>query len=381
MKANPTKLFYLLLFSLHIAIAQAQVKVPSIYANKLVDVIADTKQGFIQYKLTTQVQIDNLLKGFATMKVTGIRVPIFANDAFQNHEMLDYLISQAKSKGFKIFANPTNGGGGTRIAQGIIPGDGREPTSVLNDPVMTQNLIDRIKSFAATYQIDWIDPFNEDGRVGTTWSKSQINSIYSTLKDNVNGAALIGPCTWGITAGRDVLNNTDVLNYVSIATTHNLDFEHTLWPKFIAEAKGLPVWDSEATNNDLNGQGSRLIAAVDSGVNGVVLYNCWSNISLTNGSVNADGKALMAIYLNAESLVSQLKNEVPFFVSANNGRLKVTIQEGFPAEIAVFDTQGSCLKKIQTTQKWNEFGIVNSGIYLVQVAFEEKNNTRKIAVQ
>ena len=380
MKVNHSIFFYLLLFFLNFIISQAQITATSIYTNKLEDVIGDTKQGFIQYKLTTQAQIDNLLKGFTTMKVTGIRVPIFANDTFQNNEILDYLISQAKMKGFKIFANPTNGGGGVKIAQGIIPGDGRDPVSVLNDPVMTQNLIDRIKSFAATYQIDWIDPFNEDGRTGTSWSKSQINSIYSSLKDNLNGAALIGPCTWGITAGIDVLSNTNIINYIAIATTHNLNFEHTLWPMFITKAKGLPVWDSEATNNDLNGQGSRLIAAVDSGVNGVVLYNSLSNISLTNGSVNDAGKELMDIYLKKVSLVSDVYDEMPFLVTVNNKCLNVDIQSDFPAEITIYNTQGSCLKKILTNQKLNEIGLENSGIYFVQVAYDEINRTQKIVI-
>lgn len=279
-----------------------------LYNNNLVEVFGDVKQGFIQYKLTTTTQIDNLLKGFKTMKVTGIRVPIFANDSFQNKKMLDYFIAQAKLQGFKIFANPTNGGGGYKIAQGIIPGDGQEPGPVINNPVMTQNLINRIREFAETYKVDYINPFNEDGRVNTVWSKSQINTIYSSLFNNVGGATLIGPCTWGIEAGIDMLKNSDVLKYVSIATTHNLGFQHSLWPQFIAEAKGMPVWDSEATNNVVDDKRERLKVAVESGVNGVVLYNCWSEINLTNGSLNANAKALMDVYLNPNTSVLNTNN-------------------------------------------------------------------------
>ena len=75
----------------------------------------------------------------------------------------------------------------------------------------------------------------------------------------------------------------------------------------MAKAGKLPVWDSEATNNDVDGKGSRLIAAIDAGVNGVVLYNVWSNVSLTIGSVNAGGLAMQSLYLSPETNIAVKK--------------------------------------------------------------------------
>ena len=147
----------------------------------------------------------------------------------------------------KVFANPTNSGGGKNVACGVIPGAGTSDCSVKDDEAATQRLIDRVKAFTAEHAITWIDPFNEDGRAtNSTWRVSQINTIYSSLVGNVNGAMIVGPCTWGLPAGIDMLDNTDILKYVKVATTHNLGFNHGQWPDFMAKAGKLPVWDSEA---------------------------------------------------------------------------------------------------------------------------------------
>ena len=304
---HPTRLFPLLialllapLTALHAAApspASPQIQALPVYRKKLVYVIGDTKQGFIHNKITSRVQADNLLKGFHAMKVNGIRVPIFAAGLTPDRNIYDYFIRQAMAQGFLLFANPAEGNGGQQIANGVLGEKDGGSTPVIDNPVKTLNLINRIKQFSAEYACTWIDPFNEDGKPGSIWSKDQIDLLYKSLKDELNGAELVGPCTWGITAGISVLNKTDILKYVTIATTHNLKFEHDLWPKFIAAAGKLPVWDSEATNNNKDGKGSRLVAAIESGVQGVVLYNSYLAINISNGSLSEDGKALQACFL------------------------------------------------------------------------------------
>ena len=268
-----------------------------IYAHKLVDVIGDTKQGFIHNQITTREQADNLLKGFHAMKVNGIRIPIFAAGLTPNPGIFDYFVRQAASQVFHIYANPAEWNGGKRIADGMLGTREQRGKPVINNEVKTSILINRIKQFAAKYKCTWINPFNEDGKSGSVWSKHQINTIYKSLKNEVNGAELIGPCTWGISSGIEVLNETDIRKYVTIATTHNLGFEHHLWPKFIAHAGGLPVWDSEATHKNKDGKQSRLVAAIESGVQGVVLYNSYLDINLSDGSLDDEARSLQALFL------------------------------------------------------------------------------------
>ena len=269
----------------------------TIYKNKLVYVIGDAKQGFIHDKISTREQADNLLKGFHAMKVNGIRIPIFAAGLTPNRDIYDYFVRQAMSQGFRLFANPAEGNGGKRIANGALGEKEDKGSRVIDNPVKTSDLINRIKQFSAEYKCTWIDPFNEDGQPGKIWSKDQINTLYKSLKDELNGSELVGPCTYEISAGIKELNQTDILKYVTIATTHNLNYEHGLWPKFIAAACGLPVWDSEATHKDKDGKGSRLMAAVESGVQGVILYNSYLDINLSDGSLNEKAKSLQAVFL------------------------------------------------------------------------------------
>ena len=49
-----------------------------------------------------------------------------------------------------------------------------------------------------------------DGKPGGSWSAAQINTIYASLKGNLNGAELIGHCSWGVPAGIEVIKNTNI---------------------------------------------------------------------------------------------------------------------------------------------------------------------------
>ena len=111
--------------------------------------------------------------------MNGIRIPIFANDELiPNKPVFDYFFNEAKARGFLIFANPAQGGGGIRIANGILNGP---VTSVRGDFAASQRLIDRIKEFANDYPCKWVNAFNEDGRPDSVWNIEQINQIYSSL--------------------------------------------------------------------------------------------------------------------------------------------------------------------------------------------------------
>lgn len=270
----------------------------SIYTNDMDYVLGDVKQAFIQNKISTEAQCNNLLVGFQKMGVNGIRVPIFATGLDPNKPMFDYFYQQAVAQGFLVFANPAQSSGGHRIACGVLGGD-RYP--VKDDPVATQTLINRIQDFAAEYPCKWINAFNEDGQAGAVWSADQMNTIYSTLHTNLNGAEQVGPGVWGIPASIQVLNNTDMRDYIAVATTHNLGFHHSSWSTFIAlaDAANLPVWDSEVNHYDKYGTGTRLEAAIANEVDGLVLYDSWKGISLTDGSVSSANQTQMALYLKS----------------------------------------------------------------------------------
>ncbi|WP_139956475.1 galactose-binding domain-containing protein [Flavicella sediminum] len=281
------------------------------YVNDMDYVLGDTKQAFITNKVTTQTQVDNLLLGFKNMGVNGVRIPLFGRDVNgvdlnPNKQMFDYFYIQALAQGFVIFANPAQGGGGHRVANNRLNGNGAtegEDAGVKGVQAATDELVNRVIEFSNTYpNCKWINPFNEDGRAtNSTWSISQINEIYQRLYNHgLNGAELIGPCTWGLVAGIDMLKETRITDYITVATAHNLGFNHNLWDDFIAlaDAESLPVWDSEVNHNDAKGTGTRLEKAIENKVDGLVLYNSWNTISLTTGSINAGGEAMMALYLD-----------------------------------------------------------------------------------
>jgi len=275
----------------------------TIYTNDMDYVIGDTKQAFITGAITTETQADNLLKGFKNLKVNGIRIPIFPRDEDTGvslnpePEMMKYFYEQALAQGFLIFANPAQGGGGARIANNDLSEEG----GVNGVQAATDELIARMLEFSAEYpNCKWLNPFNEDGRAtSSTWSVDQYHTIYAALYNNVNGAELVGPCTWGLGAGIDMLQNTNISDYITVATSHNLGFEHGKWPTFInlAKADDLPVWDSEVNHSDKYGTGTRLEKAIENKVDGLVLYDIWKNISLTDGYINSGGQDMMILYL------------------------------------------------------------------------------------
>jgi hypothetical protein len=279
------------------------------YVNDMDYVLGDTKQAFITNKITTEAKADNLLLGFKNMGANGIRIPLFGRgvdgvDLNPNKAMFDYFYAKAVAQGFPIFANPAQGGGGHRVANNRLNGNGAnegEDIAVKNRQSATDELVNRVIEFSNEYPAcKWINPFNEDGRTDTVWSLSQINEIYKRLYDHgLNGAELIGPCTWGLPAGIDMLKKTDIADYITVSTTHNLGFNHSSWSTYIAlsKADGFPVWDSEVNHNDAKGNGTRLEKAIENKVDGLVLYNSWNTVSLTTGSINATGEKAMALYL------------------------------------------------------------------------------------
>ena len=308
----------------------------TIYTNDMDYVLGDVKQAFITDAITTEAQADYLLMGFKNMGVNGIRIPIYADGVNPNETMYNYFYNKAVAEGFLIFANPAQSSGGKRIANGILNGD---LTSVLDDDDATNALINRIKAFAKEYPCTWINPFNEDGRPDVSWSTEQMNTIYSSLYNNLNGAELIGPCVWGIPASIDVFNNTDISEYISIATTHNLGFDHSSWPTFIAaaEAKGLPVWDSEVNHNDAYGTGTRLEKALEYEVDGIVLYNSWAYISLTSGLISDAGKEVMSLYLK-----DYTDEEVGTNIALDGTATQSATSHDSPASLAIDgDTNGN----------------------------------------
>ncbi len=277
----------------------------TIYTNDMEYVVGDVKQAFIQNKITTETQAQYLLIGLKNLGVNAVRVPIFAEGMDPNKPMFDYFYNLVVSEGLPVFANPAQHSGGQRIANGILEGVGG---SVLDNPLKTNVLINRIKDFAAEYECKWINPFNEDGAPGGAWSTSQMNTIFSSLYGNVNGAELIGPCVWGIPASISVLEQTTLPVYITVASTHNLGYNHDKWLDFInvAKANGLPVWDSEVNHNisESDNKGTRLEVAIASGVDGLVMYNIWNTVNLSNGAISNWGKIHMGMYLKNMPLLT-----------------------------------------------------------------------------
>ena len=181
----------LLLLLQHVAHAQSLHR----YKNGMKNVLGDVKQAQIQNRISSTTQIKNLLDGFEAMGFNGVRIAIFADGVNPNVPMYDALYDEARKRGFHIFANPAQGAGGQRIANGGLSTAG--PTPRQNDPAATNALIDRIRDFAQDYKCTWINPFNEDGAPGNAWSVSQMNTIYKTLRNSLNGADIIGPGVWG----------------------------------------------------------------------------------------------------------------------------------------------------------------------------------------
>jgi hypothetical protein len=291
--------FIFLLLLIHSFISVFPQNGNPLYVNNMDYMLADVKQAFIQDKVKTDAHVENLLKGLKAMKVNGIRIPIFPESYYPDKPILKKFITRANEEGFLLFANPVGSAGAKRVANNAYGDDDPLNVSVLNNTVKTQYYIGVLKAYAQEFECKWISPFNEDGKPGGLWSASQINTIYSSLKGNLNGAELIGHCSWGIPAGIEVMEKTNIRNYVSVSTTHNLGFDHSYWRKFIqlSREKGLPVWDSECTDNPKDGNQPRMDAALENGVDAIVMYDSWKAVDLNNGSLKSLGYSLMSKYL------------------------------------------------------------------------------------
>lgn len=360
----------------------------TIYTNDMAYVLGDVKQAFINDKITTPAQCLALLEGFKTMKVNGIRIPIFAKGTEPNEQALVYFYQQADKAGFDLFANPVHWSGGQRVANGVFEEFEEEfGGPVKNDPVKTQALIDRILEIDALYpDLKWINPFNEDGSPGGAWSVAQINTIYSTLKRDLKNAELIGACPWGIPAGIKMLKNTDIENYITVSTTHNLGFNHTSWTEFInlSHAAGLPVWDSEVNHNKkYEDKSTRLEAAIAYGVDGLMFYDSWKAIDLSSGAVNSSGQVWMSHYLKPAAMPELAKDESNLFdVFSGRSYFTLRLLEPFVEHrITVVDINGQVVRRL-TSNNEQEFELTDlaSGVYVVILEAHNAVQREKVLV-
>lgn len=349
------------------AFSQENIK----YTNNMDYVLGDVKQAFIHNNISNKTQVDNLIKGFKNLKVNGIRIPIFAQGLEPNKAMLDYFYEQAKANGFKIFANPALFDGGRRIANGVFKDDNAGGT-VKNDPVKTQILIDRIKAFALEYPCDWICPFNEDARPEREWSIAQYNTIFQQLHGQLNGAELIGACQWGLEAGIETFDETEIDKYITVATTHNLGFNHNLWPGFInkAKAKGLPVWDSEVNHNKkYEDKLTRLETALENKVNGLVIYNSWRGIDLTNGNLNNTERLLeqQALFLDKTTSTADKLIIDQLYVYPNPASEHVNVGGVDNVKwLSLYNVHGTIVKAELNAKQLSVEGL-SEGIYILKV--------------
>lgn len=354
----------------------------SIYTNDMDYVLGDAKQAFIQDKITTPIQVNNLLAGFKEMKVNGIRVPIISEDFVPDKEALEYFCVRARQEGFLIFANPAQSSGGHRIACDMLNG---EVYSVKDDAEATQRLIDRIIDFDKDHDCKWINPFNEDGKAGGAFSAAQMNTIYSTLAASNLNAELIGPCAWGIPASIQVFNNTDIANYVTVAATHNLGFNHSKWPDFIkiAKAHNLPVWDSEVTHSKKEGvELTRLEVALANEVDGLVLYNSWNSIDLTDGSVKSGGQTLMSLYLKPAALTDVEHQVTLFDVYADRASIRIELRESLNQyEVLIADMNGRVSRRVSANGKQAlQLDNIAQGMYIVKLRSGDVSQCEKVMV-
>jgi len=275
-------------FTLLICVLAESVHADGPYKGNLKHVLGDVKQGQIQNKLDTTTKVDNVLDGLEKLGCNGVRITIFPKGTNPNPEMFDYLYQQAKKRGLKIFANSAQDSGGRRVASRSLT-----PSPVKNDLKATNILIRDVKEFGKEYPCDWINPFNEDAIDVGGFTGPQMQYVYQKLYRRVGGADLIGPCTWGIPAGIKVLKRTTIHKYITVATTHNLGFNHDKWPEFIALAKirKLPVWDSEVTfHRKYPEKPNRFDVAMEAKVDGLVLYHAWTLfVKLHTGDLSKSG--------------------------------------------------------------------------------------------
>ncbi len=375
----------LLILSLVPLFAMAQT---TIYTNDMEYVLGDVKQAFIKDLVRTPTEVQNLLTGFKAMQVNGIRIPIFAKDCEPYEQALVYFYQQAVKEGFVLFANPVHWNGGQRVANGVFEDYEEEFGGVVkNDATKTQALIDRILEIDEKYpELKWVNPFNEDGSPGSTWSASQMNTLYKTLSEELKNAELIGSCPWGIPAAIKVIKNTDVENYITVSTTHNLGFNHESWEEFIAlsHAAGLPAWDSEVNmNRKYEEKQTRMEAALEYGVDGMVLYDSWRSIDMTTGELQSSAQTWMNHYLKPASLTDNFEDESHLF-DVYNGKSSFTISLLEPFiqnEITVVDMNGKTIRQMTSdnTQDMEVRGL-KPGVYVVVLNANNQLQREKVVV-
>lgn len=389
MKQNKRRILLALVVLLFAELSNAQQNT-SIYVNDMDYVLGDVKQAFIKDKINNEAQIDNLLIGFKALNVNGIRIPIIAEGHYPNKPMLKLFVEKATANGFLIFANPAQSSGGKRLANGVISEEDPLFESVLNKPEKTQALIDAVKSFAQEFPCKWINPFNEDSKPGNSWSVNQINTIYASLKDQLNGAELIGPCVWGIASSIEVLEQTRIRDYISVSTTHNLGFEHNKWPRFIelSYAKNLPVWDSEVNNYEKDGNKARIVAAIENDVDGLVLYDSWDGINLGNGTINANLQTIRDIILkNTTAIEDKGSTSLKIYPNPALSDAPIMIRGVEQSDvITVYDLQGNVVYSAIYEGDYHiiKAGSLPKGVFLVNVGQNKtrnrKNDNNKIVI-
>lgn len=363
----------------------------TIYTNDMDYVIGDVKQVFINETITTPVEVFSLLKGFESLKVNGIRIPIFASGLEPDKELLDFFYRQAVAAGFDIFANPVHWNGGQRVANGVFEewdDDLNYGGPVKDDPTKTQALIDRILEFDLEYpDTKWINPFNEDGSPGATWSASQMNTLYSTLKDKLVNAELIGACPWGVPAAIKVLKNTDVEDYITVSTAHNLGYNHTDLEEFInlSHAAGLPAWDSEVNHyKKYADKATRLEAAIAYGVDGLVLYSSSGLIDLVTGELTSSASEWMSLYLKPSSITDVTEDMSDLFdVHAAASGFTVFLLDPFDDYyMSVVDINGKVMHQ-QSLGGQQEYTVENlqPGMYIVSLKTDTEVQYEKLLVQ
>ena len=146
-------------------------------------------------------------------------------------------------------------------------------------------------------------------------------------------------------------------NYITVAATHNLGFQHGLWDDYIAEAGNLPVWDSEVNDFDKFGTGTRLDAAIAAGVDGLVLYDSWRRINKTTGELSNAEVAMKEKYTQYYYIKN--KNSGDFIKPYRNG-VQGTLMVQAPTSFTGDFTQWEI---VPTSNGYVRFKNKGSGMY------------------
>ena len=378
------KNFKKIVLGIVISVSTLTIAQTTIYTNDMDYVIGDVKQGFIRDKIKTLEQMNNLLAGFEAMKVNGIRVPIFPTGLEPDKNALEYFIVLATEKGFPIFANPAQGSGGQRIACESL--DEEDRVAVKDDAEKRQILIDRILEIDKNNpDIKWINPFNEDAKTGTVWSVADMNDIYSQLYAKLENSELIGSCAWGIPASIDVFEKTNIKDYITVSATHNLGFNHSDWTEFIniSHAAGLPVWDSEVNHNKkYETKATRLEAAIEYGVDGLVLYDSYNAIDLATGEISASAQTWMDLYLKPTAINDVEETNVFADIYQDGYGFRVNFLNSAQSyKVSIVDITGKQIRLYSNiSDDILEVSNLQKGMYLVAISAHDQIQVEKVMV-